>query len=98
MWLLDPVQGTAEEASPPGAVAAQPAPPPPFALPSAGSPPLASPAALPTWSVRASPANTAAPVAPPRRELAPAQFGHPAPPQTSPLPLRVRPTETPGLG
>jgi pilus assembly protein CpaF len=98
MSLLDRVQRKAEDASPTGGVAAQPATPPTFALPSAASPPLASPAALPTWSVRASPANSAAPVAPPRRALEPAQFGRPAPAQTSPLPLRVRPTETPGLG
>jgi pilus assembly protein CpaF len=106
MSLLDRVQRKAEDASPSGGVAAQPATPPTFALPTAGAPSVASlavpaaesPSATPSWSVRASPANSAAPVAPPRRALEPAQFGRPAPVQTSPPPLRARPAETPGLG
>jgi len=108
MSLLDRVQRKAEDASPSGGAPAQPATPPTFALPPGGSQPLASlaaptaaalsPSSLPSWSVRPSPANTAAPVAPPRRELEPAQFGRPAPAQTSPPPLRVRPAETPGQG
>jgi pilus assembly protein CpaF len=48
--------------------------------------------------VRTSPANSAPPVAPPPRALEPAQFGRPAPAQASPPPLRVRPSDTSGLG
>ena len=106
MSLLDRVQRKAEDASPSGGVAGQPAPPPPFALPSAGVPTLASLAPppseslapTPSWSVRTSPANSAPPVAPPRRALEPAQFGRPAPAQAPPPPLRVRPSDTSGLG
>jgi pilus assembly protein CpaF len=106
MSLLDRVQRKAEDASPSGGVAGQPAPPPPFALPSAGVPTLASLAPppseslapTPSWSVRTSPANSAPPVAPPPRALEPAQFGRPAPAQASPPPLRVRPSDTSGLG
>jgi pilus assembly protein CpaF len=106
MSLLDRVQRKAEDASPSGGVAAQPPPPPTFALPSAGAPTLASLATppseslapTPSWSVRTSPANSAPPVAPPRRALEPAQFGRPAPAQASPPPLRVRPSDTSGLG
>jgi pilus assembly protein CpaF len=106
MSLLDRVQRKAEDASPSGGAAAQPTTPPTFALPSAGAKPLA-PLAAPlvdslspplTWSVRPSPANSAAPVAPPRRELEPAPFARPAPAQTSPSPLRARPAETAGQG
>src|ERR1039458_3285997 len=106
MSLLDRVQRKAEDASPSGGVAAQPAPPPTFALPSASVPTLASLAAppseslapTPSWSVRTSPANSAPPVAAPRRALEPAQFGRPAPAQAPPPPLRVRPSDTSGLG
>ena len=106
MSLLDRVQRKAEDASPSGGVAAQPAPPPTFGLPSASVPTLASLAAppseslapTPSWSVRTSPANSAPPVAPPRRALEPAQFGRPAPAQAPPPPLRVRPSDTSGLG
>ena len=106
MSLLDRVQRKAEDASPSGGVAAQPAPPPPFALPSAGVPTLASLAPppseslapTPSWSVRTSPANSAPPVAPPPRALEPAQFGRPAPAQAPPPLLRVRPSDTSGLG
>jgi pilus assembly protein CpaF len=106
MSLLDRVQRKAEDASPSGGVAGQPAPPPPFALPSAGVPTLASLAPppseslapTPSWSVRTSPANSAPPVAPPPRALEPAQFGRPAPAQAPPPPLRVRPSDTSGLG
>ena len=106
MSLLDRVQRKAEDASPSGGVAAQPAPPPTFGLPSASVPTLASLAAPPSeslastpgWSVRTSPANSAPPVAPPRRALEPAQFGRPAPAQAPPPPLRVRPSDTSGLG
>ena len=106
MSLLDRVQRKAEDASPSGGVAGQPAPPPPFALPSAGVPTLASLAPppseslapTPSWSVRTSPANSAPPVAPPPRALEPAQFGRPAPAQAPPPLLRVRPSDTSGLG
>ena len=106
MSLLDRVQRKAEDASPSGGVAAQPAPPPTFGLPSASVPTLASLAPppseslapTPSWSVRTSPANSAPPVAPPRRALEPAQFGRPAPAQAPPPPLRVRPSDTSGLG
>jgi pilus assembly protein CpaF len=106
MSLLDRVQRKAEDASPSGGVAAQPAPPPTFGLPSASVPTLASLAAPPSeslastpgWSVRTSPANSAPPVAPPPRALEPAQFGRPAPAQAPPPPLRVRPSDTSGLG
>jgi pilus assembly protein CpaF len=106
MSLLDRVQRKAEDASPSGGVAGPPAPPPPFALPSAGVPTLASLAPppseslapTPSWSVRTSPANSAPPVAPPPRALEPAQFGRPAPAQAPPPLLRVRPSDTSGLG
>jgi pilus assembly protein CpaF len=101
MSLLDRVQRKAEDASPSGGVAAQPATPPTFALPAArapAAPPAVSPVATPSWSVRVSPANSAAPAAPPQRALEPVQFGRPAPAPASPPPLRVRPAETPGLG
>ena len=93
-------------AAPSGGGAGHPAPPPPFALPSAGVPTLASLAPppseslapTPSWSVRTSPANSAPPVAPPPRALEPAQFGRPAPAQAPPPLLRVRPSDTSGLG
>jgi pilus assembly protein CpaF len=105
MSLLDRVQRKAEDASPPGAAVAQPGTPPTFSLPAAGVPafpPLApiaeSPLPTPSWQVRASPAGSAAPAAPPRRSLEPTPFGRPAPALTSPPPDRVRPADMAGPG
>ena len=98
MSLLDRVQRKAEDASPSGGVAAQPPTPPTFALPATGASAAELIAPTPTWSVRTPPVNSAAPVAPPRRALEPAQFGRPVPAQAPPPPLRVRPADIPGLG
>jgi len=106
MSLLDRVQRKAEDASPPGGAAAQPATTPTFSLPPAGAPSFTppvipapeSPVGTPTWSVRASPSNSAPPAAPPRRALEPAPFGRPASAPLSPAPLRVGPVENPGRG